>query len=91
LYTQIEEANLEQAKHGVYFGDADVTRPTISKGEPGEVKQTPEEQSGTPPPVPKTKPANPVRRSRRPRISPQTLALIDQQGDGTARNGNGSH
>jgi hypothetical protein len=44
-------------------------------------------EGGSAQPTPKTKPGNPVR-SRKARISPEVLALIDQQGDG--RNG-GKH
>ena len=92
LYTMIEEANDEQEKHGVYFGDADVTRPTISKGEPGQTVERPEDQTGTPPATPTTKPGNPVRSRRsKTRISPETMKLLDQQGDGLAHNGNGKH
>jgi capsid protein len=88
LYTEIGEANEDQATHGLYFGDADVTRPTISKGEPGEVKPKPEEQNNLEPNKPKTKLANPVRAARQRRF---TMDLIANQGDGTDRNGNGTH
>jgi len=89
LYTQIAEAKAEAQKRGVAADTYDVTRPTISKGEPGEVAPLPPgEQEGSPAQAtPKTKPANPVR--RRARIAPEVMALIESQGDG--RNGNGHH
>ena len=82
LYTMIAEAKSEQEKHGLDFSDQDVTRPTISKGEPDQSVPKPNE-SATPA---KTRPANPVR-SRRARIAPEVLSMIDQQGDGTYKNG----
>ena len=84
LHVQIAEAREDEARHGLNFQPVDVTRPTISKGEPGETKPTPQEQVDAQPP-PKTRPANPVR--GRGRISMETLSLIEQQGDGCSRNG----
>ena len=82
LYTMIAEAKSEQEKHGLDFSDQDVTRPTISKGEPDQSVPKPNESSAPA----KTRPANPVR-SRRARIAPEVLSMIDQQGDGTYKNG----
>ena len=88
LYSQIAEAKAEAQKRGVAADTYDVTRPTISKGEPGEVAPLPpgEEDNSPAQAAPKTKPANPVRaRSVKPRISPEVLEMISAQGDG--RNG----
>jgi septal ring-binding cell division protein DamX len=96
LYTLFAEAKDEEQKHGLDFSNADVTRPTISKGEPGQTVPTPQNadgnaEDGEPAKPAKTKVANPVRVKngdiRRTRIDPSVMALIDQQGDGTARNG----
>jgi 2,3-bisphosphoglycerate-dependent phosphoglycerate mutase len=66
LYTFCAEARDEANKHGLDFSNADVTRPTISKGEPGQTVPTPQEQgpNGEPQPTPATKPGNPVRSQR---------------------------
>jgi capsid protein len=83
LYTMIAEAKSEQEKHGLNFEDSDVTKPDVQKGVPGEVKPTPQE-GGEQTPA-KTKTGNPVRRRKKTDIAPATLALIEQQGDGTAQ------
>ena len=80
LYTMLEEANDEQKKHNLNYAEVDVTRPTVSKGDPGEAQATPAEAAAPA----KTKPANPVRARG---VTPLTLSLIDQQGDGTDKNG----
>jgi capsid protein len=84
LYAQKAEAMAEQKKHGLNFATVDVTRPTISKGDPGEAQPIPQAKAGDDKsqPTPKTKPANPVRSNRM-----DTMALIAGQGDGTYRNG----
>jgi len=87
LYTLIAEAKAEAKKRGIQVDTFDVTRPTISKGEPGQTVPDPLDDGDNAQPTPKTKPGNPVR-SKKARISPEVLALIDQQGDG--RNG-GKH
>jgi probable phosphoglycerate mutase len=66
LYTLIAEAKAEHTKHGLDVEDAsnmDVTRPTISKGEPGEIRPAPKElgAGGAAQPIPARRPANPVR------------------------------
>ena len=102
LYTLFAEAKAEAQKHGLDFSNADVTKPTISKGEPGETKPTPQalEGGGAGDKPPKTRPANPVRGQedievfrgkRRVKVSPDIMALIEQQGDGLPTNGNGKH
>ena len=72
------------------FSNSDVTRPAISNGEPGQTAPTPEEtdDGGAATAPAKKKKANPVRAQRsRVRIDPGVMALIDQQGDGTYKNG----
>lgn len=88
LYTLLAEAKSEQEKHGLDFSNADVTRPAIGQGKPSQTVPTAEEtdETGAPAKPAKKRPANPVRK-RGARISPEVLALIDQQGDG--RNGKG--
>ena len=83
LYSMLEESNELQASHGLQYSEADVTRPTISKGEPGQTVPNPDE--GAQPPA-KTKTANPVRGQGRG-ISQVTRDLLIIQGDG--RNGYG--
>jgi hypothetical protein len=65
LYTLYAEAKARAENHGLDFSNADVTRPTISKGPPGQVTPTPQAKlalaggGGEVPPAPKV--ANPVR------------------------------
>jgi capsid protein len=80
LYAQREEAKALQEKHGLNFEDEDVTKPTISKGEPAQTVPKANEASQPPP---KTRPANPVRRGRG--VSETTARFLQLQGDG--RNG----
>ncbi|MDE2019954.1 MAG: phage portal protein [Patescibacteria group bacterium] len=64
LYTMIAEAQQQAEVHGVTIEGIDVTKPTISKGEPLEEKPAPEDlpgAEGTAKVPPKSKPANPVR------------------------------
>ena len=84
LYTLIGEAKKEERKHGIESESVDSTRPSTDESDP--VKSAP--TAGEKPPA-KTKPANPVRTwtHNRTRISPETMALIDQQGDGAYHNG----
>lgn len=85
LYTMLEEANELQEAHGLQYGESDVTRPTISKGEPGQTIPKPGDDAQPPP---KTRPANPVRaRRRRGEIDDTTGRLLAMQEDG--RNGFG--
>lgn len=79
LYAQREEAKTLQEKHGLNFEDEDVTKATISKGEPGQTVPKPGEEAQ---PTPKRRPANPVR-SRG--VSETTARILALQGDG--RNG----
>lgn len=79
LYAQREEAKRLQEKHGLNFEGEDVTKATISKGEPGQTVPKPGEEAQ---PTPKRRPANPVR-SRG--VSETTARILALQGDG--RNG----
>lgn len=86
LYAMIADAKAEAEKHGIGIGDVDVTRPTMPKGEPGEVKPAPNpdalDDGGPAQPPPKTKVANPVR-GRRTRlvIPPESLLRMSTNGE----------
>lgn len=82
LYEEMEEAQELQQEHNLIPDEeADVTRPTVSKGEPGQTVPAADANGNAQPPA-KTKTHNPVRRRG---IRPGVLDLLALQGDG--RNG----
>jgi lambda family phage portal protein len=83
LYTLIAEAKSEHEKHGLDIENMDVTRPTISKGEPGELTPAqPGLEEGAPAqPTPTTKPANPVRKLSRNLDTSDSLLYIVRHGE----------
>lgn len=85
LYAMIADAKAEAEKHGIGIGDVDVTRPTMPKGEPGEVKPAPNpdelEEGGAAQVPPKTKVANPLRAHNRLKVPMATLLSMSTNGE----------
>lgn len=64
LVEELEAEKDELDQRGLNLDDIDVTRPTISKGEPGQVVQSPQSSGGAQKPTqPKSKVANPLRKA----------------------------
>ena len=96
LVQAFENEKDDIGEHGLNWSDVDVTRPTISKGEPGQGVPSPAAGGEAQPPA-KTKVANPVR-SRFGQLSERSKTLIaqalkvemDKMAD-DAISGNGTH
>ena len=85
LYAMISDAKAEAEKHGIAQDDADVTRPTIANGEPGQLDQAPDDSdlgdNGKSKPPSKSKVSNPVRRQTKPIISLDALLGMSMNGE----------